>query len=156
MNYESLTAVKSEQFWRNVLQQEGKLNEVTGCIETDRPYKFVRVNYVFYMLHRVALCILKRIDLTNLNSLHRCDNPKCINEEHLFPGTQQTNLIDCRTKGRNQYSKMQRKLSDTDVRSIRKHLKEGTMTQNDIKLKFKTNNGTIYRLIQGTIYKDVV
>lgn len=36
--------------------------------------------------------------------LHRCDNPICVNPNHIFPGTQQENLEDMRIKGRIQSS----------------------------------------------------
>lgn len=32
--------------------------------------------------------------------LHTCDNPKCVNPDHLKPGTQKENVQDCIAKGR--------------------------------------------------------
>jgi hypothetical protein len=36
----------------------------------------------------------------SLHILHRCDNPKCVNPEHLFLGTNQDNIDDKVKKGR--------------------------------------------------------
>jgi hypothetical protein len=32
---------------------------------------------------------------------HRCDNPSCVNPDHVFLGTQADNIADCISKGRN-------------------------------------------------------
>jgi hypothetical protein len=38
--------------------------------------------------------------------LHSCDNPRCVNVEHLSIGTQKDNALDAKSKGRLRYQKM--------------------------------------------------
>ena len=52
--------------------------------------------------------------------LHKCDNPACINPEHLFLGTQSENLKDMYSKGRHS---IKRKLTKEQVDYIRKDLR---------------------------------
>lgn len=58
-----------------------------------------------------SLLILKNISVPKgLQVLHRCDNPSCVNPDHLFIGTQKDNIQDCLAKGRhpivgNQYGR---------------------------------------------------
>lgn len=52
--------------------------------------------------HRVSWFIFKGNIKNNLFVLHKCDNPSCVNPEHLFLGTQKDNIEDMHRKGRNQ------------------------------------------------------
>ena len=53
--------------------------------------------------------------------LHKCDNPSCVNPEHLFLGTHKDNMVDCKEKGRTNGGRYcgPRKLSLSDVSAIR-------------------------------------
>lgn len=53
--------------------------------------------------HRIAYCISKGIDIDKINGLmilHSCDNPSCINPDHLSAGTHKDNMDDMKNKGR--------------------------------------------------------
>lgn len=56
-----------------------------------------------HFAHRVAYCEAKGIDIAEIKGKvvrHRCDNPACINPDHLELGTQADNVADMVAKGR--------------------------------------------------------
>lgn len=58
--------------------------------------------YGHLRVHRVAMFLWRDFPLTDTRRvLHRCDNRKCFNPEHLFVGTDRDNQQDCLSKGRN-------------------------------------------------------
>ncbi len=76
---------------------------------------------------------------------HKCDNPKCVNPDHLWAGTQRDNIHDSLAKGRmNQGSSSHfSKLTDTDVTRIREMISM-SMTDAQISEHFMVGKGTIY------------
>lgn len=80
-------------------------NKITGCLEwqgwTDKKgYGDFWLNGENYKAHRVSL-MLQNIDVPdNLFVCHKCDNPRCVNPNHLFLGTQSDNEKDKVAKGR--------------------------------------------------------
>lgn len=51
-------------------------------------------------VHRVAFALLVAVVPEGMYVLHKCDNPVCVNPEHLFLGTQLDNVQDAMEKGR--------------------------------------------------------
>jgi hypothetical protein len=82
--------------------------------------------------------------------LHRCDNPSCVNPEHLFLGTQSDNAIDYWAKGRmNRHygAKPNRsKLTDSLVRQI---CSDKTMTSREWSQKLGVRHTVVSRVRAG-------
>lgn len=73
----------------------------TGAV-SGSGYGKINIGGKFFAAHRLSYFLHNDLPTTNpLFVCHRCDNPMCVNPEHLFLGTARDNLVDCILKGRN-------------------------------------------------------
>ncbi|MCB1150533.1 HNH endonuclease [bacterium] len=79
-------------------------------------YGRVRWGSKTYFAHRIAYEEQVGPIADGLAVCHRCDNPPCVNPEHLFAADQSINVADMIAKGRQRHAA---KLNADQVRSIR-------------------------------------
>lgn len=82
--------------------------------------------------------------------LHKCDNPACVNPEHLFAGTNKRNTQDCIEKGRFcKGSKSPRAvLTEELVSSLREEYKTSTAKQ--LVAKYNLNINTVWSAVNSS------
>jgi hypothetical protein len=105
-----------------------KVDVSTNCWEwtgskTRWGYGQIRANKKVYATHRLAYELARGPIPQGMFVCHRCDNPGCINPDHLFIGTAADNTADMMAKGRHARVRggehSSSKLTEADVRAIR-------------------------------------
>lgn len=100
---------------------------------------------------------------------HKCDNPICVNPNHLFLGTNSDNMLDMFAKGRGFNVGFTRghkrtigsknakaKLSEDQIREIRINYQAITpITRDEIASKYNVDPKTIYDILSRRTWKHV-
>jgi len=89
---------------------------------------------------------------------HKCDNPPCINPEHLETGTHQDNMDDKMERGRytcnSGETHQNAKLTQQDVADIRKEHERGVLTQRMLADVYGVSCSTISLIVNKRSRKD--
>jgi hypothetical protein len=116
--------------------------------------------------HRVAYELAFGPIPEGLRVLHTCDDPRCVNPEHLFLGDQFDNMRDMAAKGRGNLQQRPRearfgeacnltKLTAERVREIRERYALGGVRQCDLAAEFGVSQGAVSLLIRRQTWRDV-
>ncbi|WP_163258398.1 HNH endonuclease signature motif containing protein [Bacillus paranthracis] len=133
----------------------------TGCFvckshsENGRGYINFQLNHVKRNMHKFIYEECFGVVPDGLVIRHTCDNPKCINPEHLITGTPQDNSND--KVLRNRQTKggdiKQSKLTDSDVRIIRGLLDDKSLIY--IANMFNVSETTIWNIKHKKTWRHV-
>ncbi len=110
-----------------VMYFQGQYGKATGG-------RIVRGRGMLYV-HRVAWALTNGVAPSDKLVCHKCDNPICVNPEHLFLGDHRANTQDMMKKGRGKYKTLKgenspaHKITERDVVHIRRQYSEGGITQ---------------------------
>lgn len=63
-------------------------------------------NNIYMAAHRAAYVLFNNVEPNTLMVCHSCDNPSCVNPDHLWLGTAKDNIQDSINKGRQSWQKV--------------------------------------------------
>jgi hypothetical protein len=91
--------------------------------------------------------------------LHHCDNPPCVNPEHLFLGTQQDNVLDMHSKRRGNPPRGEEqptsKLTVQDVEEIRRLINVEHASRSAVGRQFGLHHETVRKIALGRLWSHV-
>ena len=123
-------------------------------------YGIFKVNNKRRMSHRFCWELHFGTIPQGLCVLHKCDNPSCVNPNHLFLGTQLDNIADMNNKGRHGDTRGEKsgmsKLTKEDVDCIRFVYSNGDATQRSLARDFGVSHHAVYLIVNNKRWKEAM
>lgn len=140
----------------------GNINiTAVGCWEWNgnkRPDGYGTIySYVHKMMraHRMSWLVVNGEIPKDMDVLHKCDNPPCINPDHLWIGTDADKVRDMDKKGRHSKGEQNHhKLSGKQVVAILDMLKNG-LRQSECGKRFNVHRSNILKIKRGLTWKHI-
>lgn len=156
--------MKPDAFWRRVDKQGPEPSHVTGLgpcwlwtgAKDRRGYGRVYIPHEGGRrttgAHRHGYQLVNGPIDPDINVLHRCDNPPCVNPAHLFLGTQADNVADALAKNRVAVADAlpQTVLTEEQVVRAIREITDGANTLRELAREFGVTESTLNSAVRGT------
>lgn len=139
---------------RKLIEQNSIPEPNSGCWLWTGAYKkgygVVGISRKSWQAHRLSYLVFGGVLLADDMIMHSCDNPWCVNPEHLKAGTHADNMQDAVSKGRmpRGSSKWTAVLKETQIPEIRRKLARGE-TQTSIGAEYGVDPSTVRLIARG-------
>jgi hypothetical protein len=142
--------------YKNVRERiKENIVEVNGCWEWQKRvarsgYAQIKYEGITTIAHRLSYKVFIGEIPENLLILHKCDNKKCVNPNHLFIGTYSDNMKDMMIKERN---KKQSNLDKKDILEIRDLWPK--LSIRELAELYKVSTTTIHKIVKNVTWKYI-
>lgn len=138
----------TNEFWSNFHKTDQGCWNWNGC-KNNEGYGWFRFNGFQWKAHRLAWELTNGKIPDGMLVCHHCDNPSCINPNHLFLGSDADNSRDAAIKDRRSI-----KLSSHQVIEIRQLTGNG-LRQTHVARLFNVTQSTVNRIVNNVRRKHV-
>ena len=106
--------------------------------------------------HRLSLEFIGQVIPDRYHACHKCDNPSCVNPNHLFVGSPRDNMQDKVSKGRHTFGEKHpnAKLTNSEVLEIRDMAEDGVFFS-DIAKTFDVSESHISTIVARLVRRDI-
>lgn len=129
-----------------------------GCLEwngshTIRGYGHVSIGNKLHLVHRVMMMLIEPMPENKTIVMHKCDNPPCINPDHLRWGDLSENAIDALNKNRMVIPR-KAKLTAQEVKEIRDLFSFG-FSKHEIAVWYEISKYTVVQIIKRHTWVNI-
>lgn len=104
-------------------------------------------------VHRIFYALINNLELSRQDFIcHKCDNPSCVNIEHLFLGNAQINTDDMANK-KHRYHHRERKYTEVRINEVKLMLKNG-VSMKEVCDKTGLSQSYIWNINWGRVKRD--
>ncbi len=153
----------AEGFWR-----QAKVNTIDLCWEWSGPLdkdgygRFSWKGKLNAKAHRVAWALENtdgRLPSSSELICHTCDNRKCVNPQHLYLGSPQSNMTDRDNRGRHTpcpgIQNGTHKLEDQNVRRIKQLYGTGLYSQEQLGERFGVSQSVVSKIVNNRAWRHI-